>query len=66
MFGNCSATTWPGLSPASRSPAAARPDSSSSSRYVVGFPPMRQTGASGAARVVSVRMVARLKLIPAP
>jgi hypothetical protein len=33
---------------------------------IFGFPPMRQTGASGAAKVVSVRMVARLKLISAP
>ena len=66
MFGSCSATTWPGLSPAARSPAAQRPDSSSSSRYVVVVPAKRQAGASGAARLVSVRMVARLKLIPAP
>src|SRR5947209_10424275 len=66
MFGSCSATTWPGLSPAPRSPAAQRPDSSSSSRYVVVVPAIRQAGASGAARVASVRMVERLKLIPAP
>ena len=64
MFGSCMATTWPGPRPASRSPAANRPDSSSSSRYVVVVPAKRQAGASGAARVASVRMVARLKLIP--
>ena len=67
MFGSCSATTSPGSRPAASSPAANRPDSSSSSRYVVVVPPRTgQAGASGAARADSVRMVARLKLIPAP
>src|SRR5215471_17904082 len=46
MFGSCSATTWPGLSPADRNPAATRPDCSSSSAYVVVVPAKRQAGLS--------------------